>query len=103
MQAIRVKIALLADEYFWLRDIANELDISNFTVLKWVRKFALYGVRSLGDAPRPGVPRTHGEDKIAKDHQTYQHDRSFGLINTLVNQHHGSARRCVSFHGSESA
>ncbi|WP_298442432.1 hypothetical protein, partial [Ferrimicrobium sp.] len=34
----------------------------------------LYGVKSLGDAPRPGVPRTHGDDKIAKDHQTHYHD-----------------------------
>ena len=42
---------------------ADELDVSNFTVSKWVRRF---GVRSLGDAPRSGVPRTHGDDKIAE-------------------------------------
>jgi len=56
----------LANEHVRLRDIAEELDISNFTVSKWVRRFALYGVKSLGDAPRPGVPRTHGDDKIAE-------------------------------------
>ncbi|MHB8345508.1 MAG: helix-turn-helix domain-containing protein [Ferrimicrobium sp.] len=45
---------------------ANEPDVSNFTVSKWVRRFALYGVQSLGDAPRSGVPRTHGDDKITE-------------------------------------
>jgi transposase len=45
---------------------ADELDVSHFTVSKWVRRFALYGVRSLSDAPRSGVPRTHGDDKIAE-------------------------------------
>jgi hypothetical protein len=45
---------------------ADELDVSHFTVSKRPRRFALYGVRSLGDAPRSGVPRTHGDDKIAE-------------------------------------
>ena len=65
-QVTRAKIALLANEHVRLRDIADELDVSNFTVSKWVRRFALFGVRSLGDAPRSGVPRTHGDEKIAE-------------------------------------
>ncbi len=65
-QVTRAKIALLANEHVRLRDIADELDVSHFTVSKWVRRFALFGVRSLGDAPRSGVPRTHGDDKIAE-------------------------------------
>jgi transposase len=76
VQVTRAKIALLANELIRLKDIAWELDISNFTVSKWVRRFALYGVKSLGDAPRHRVPRTYGDDKIAKDHQTHHNDRS---------------------------
>jgi transposase len=63
---VRAKIALLANEHLKLRDIADELDISECMVSQWVRRFALYGVRSLGDAPRSGVPRTHGDDTIAE-------------------------------------
>ncbi len=58
-QVVRAKIALLANEGVRLRDIADELDVSCFMVSKWVKRFALVGVRSLGDAPRSGVPRTH--------------------------------------------
>jgi predicted DNA-binding transcriptional regulator YafY len=66
VQVMRAKIALLANEGVRLRDIADELDVSTFTVSKWVKRFALFGVRSLGDAPRSGTPRTHGDDKIAE-------------------------------------
>ncbi|MEX6430836.1 MAG: helix-turn-helix domain-containing protein [Ferrimicrobium sp.] len=33
---------------------------------KWIKRFALYGVGTLADAPRPGTPRTHGDDKITE-------------------------------------
>ncbi|SHE89936.1 hypothetical protein SAMN02745225_01945, partial [Ferrithrix thermotolerans DSM 19514] len=36
VQVTRAKIALLANELIRLKDIAWELDISNFTVSKWV-------------------------------------------------------------------
>ncbi|MHB8190837.1 MAG: helix-turn-helix domain-containing protein [Ferrimicrobium sp.] len=45
---------------------ANEPDVSDVTVSKWVRRFALYGVKTLSDAPRSGAPRTHGDDKITE-------------------------------------
>ncbi len=63
---MRAKIALLANEHVRLCDIADELDISTFTVQKWIKRFALYGVGTLADAPRPGTPRTHGDDKITE-------------------------------------
>lgn len=66
VEVTRAKIALLAGEHVRLRDIAEELDISEFMVSKWVRRFALYGVHSLSDAPRTGTPRTHGDDKITE-------------------------------------
>ncbi len=65
-QVTRAKIALLANEHVRLCDIADELDISTFTVQKWIKRFALYGVGTLADAPRPGTPRTHGDDKITE-------------------------------------
>jgi hypothetical protein len=61
VQVMRAKIALLANEGVRFCDIADELDVSTFRVSKWVRRFALFGVRSLGDAPRSKTPRTHGD------------------------------------------
>ncbi|MEX6430746.1 helix-turn-helix domain-containing protein, partial [Ferrimicrobium acidiphilum] len=49
-QVTRAKIALLANEHVRLCDIADELDISTFTVQKWIKRFALYGVGTLADA-----------------------------------------------------
>ena len=63
---MRAKIALLANEGMKLRDIAEELGVSNFTVSKWTKRFALTELRRLSDAPRSGAPRTHGDDKVAK-------------------------------------
>ena len=65
------------------------------------RRFALYGVRSLGDAPRSGVPRTHGDDKIAEIIKLRNHDQSTGCLDTLVNQHHGNRRWSLSSYGGE--
>jgi transposase len=100
-QVTRAKIALLANEHVRLRDIADELDISHFMVSKWVRRFVLYGVRSLGDAPRSGVPRTHGDDKIAEIIKLRNHDHSTGCLNPPANQYDGSPSRCVRSHGGE--
>jgi hypothetical protein len=37
-QVVRAKIALLANEHVRLRDIADELDVSHFTVSKWAKE-----------------------------------------------------------------
>ena len=65
-QVMRAKIALLANEGVKLQDIAEELDISTFTVHKWIKRFALHRAGTLADAPRSGTPRIHGDDKIAE-------------------------------------
>jgi transposase len=75
-QVTRAKIALLANEGVRLCDIADELDISTFTVQKWIKRLALYGVGTLADAPRPGTPRTHGDDKITEIIGRANHDRA---------------------------
>ena len=37
-QVVRAKIALLANEHVRLRDIADDLDVSHFTVSKWAKE-----------------------------------------------------------------
>ncbi len=39
-QVTRAKIALLANEHVRLRDIADELDVSNFTISKCIRRLS---------------------------------------------------------------
>ncbi|SHE83415.1 Homeodomain-like domain-containing protein [Ferrithrix thermotolerans DSM 19514] len=56
----------MAVEGVRLLDIARELDVSMFTVSKWAKRFALFGVKSLSDAPHSGAERRHGDDKIAE-------------------------------------
>ena len=65
-QVRRAKIALLAAEGMGTIAIAKELSLSAQTVDKWRKRFSLFGVSVLSDAPRSGVPRTHGDDKIAE-------------------------------------
>ncbi|WP_298207831.1 helix-turn-helix domain-containing protein [Ferrimicrobium sp.] len=49
-----------------MRAIATKLSLSAQTVEKWRRRFSLFGVQTLSDAPRRGAPRTHGDEKIAE-------------------------------------
>jgi len=62
----RAKIALYADEGVGTVEIARRLSLSAQTVSLWRRRFALFGVATLADAPRSGAPRIHGDDTIAK-------------------------------------
>jgi transposase len=39
-----------------IQQVARELRVSIPTVTKWSKRFALWGVRGLGDEPRPGKP-----------------------------------------------
>ncbi|MHB8190961.1 MAG: helix-turn-helix domain-containing protein [Ferrimicrobium sp.] len=65
-QVRRAKIALYADEGMGTGAIAKKLSLSAQTVDKWRRRFSLFGVKTLSDAPRSGAPRTHGDDKITE-------------------------------------
>src|SRR5450759_4307684 len=42
-----------------IQQVARELRVSIPTVTKWSKRFALWGVRGLGDEPRPGKPVTY--------------------------------------------
>jgi len=46
--------------------VAACLGISNLTVGKWRRRFAQQGIEGLGDAPRPGVPRSILDEHIER-------------------------------------
>ena len=62
----RAKIALGAAAGMSHTEIIEYSGASGFTVSKWRKRFSLYGVGTLDDAPRSGTPRTHGDDKIAE-------------------------------------
>ena len=63
---VRAKIALGADAGMSHEEIIAYSGASGFTVTKWRKRFSLDGVGTLSDAPRPGAPRTHDDDKIAE-------------------------------------
>ncbi len=62
----RAKIALLAADGIGNKEIVRLLGVSGFTVSKWRKRFALYGVSVLDDAPRSGTPRKINDDMIAE-------------------------------------
>jgi transposase len=61
----RATIALYADEGVGTVELARRLSLSAQTVSLWRRRFALFGVATLADAPRSGAPRIHRDDTIA--------------------------------------
>jgi len=60
----RARIVLRAAEGAPNQQIAEEVGITYQTVGKWRKRFAERGVDGLHDEPRPGQPRTIGEDKF---------------------------------------
>lgn len=62
----RAKIALGAADGLTHKEIISFSGASGFTVAKWRKRFSLFGVSVLSDAPRSGVPRTHDDEKIAE-------------------------------------
>lgn len=46
--------------------VAARLGVSNLTVSKWRRRFAESGVQGLGDAPRPGAPRSILDEQVQR-------------------------------------
>ena len=63
---VRAKIALGAAQGMSHQEIVAYSGASSFTVFKWRKRFSLYGVSVLSDAPRIGTPRTHDDSKIAE-------------------------------------
>lgn len=62
----RAKIALGAADGLSHLEIMTSSGASGRTVSKWRKRFSLFGVSVLDDAHRSGVPRTHGDEKIAE-------------------------------------
>ncbi|MFZ0409574.1 MAG: helix-turn-helix domain-containing protein [Cyanobium sp.] len=46
--------------------IAKRLGLTGMTVGKWRKRYRQLGLKGLDDEPRPGRPRTYGDDKVAE-------------------------------------
>jgi Integrase core domain. len=55
----RARIVLACLEGKQIQQVARELKVSIPTVSKWRKRFALWGLRGLGDLPRSGKPVTY--------------------------------------------
>jgi len=64
--AMRAEIVLLAADGMTNVAIAERLGITRITVATWRGRFAAKGLDGLVDEPRPGAPRTIGDDKVAQ-------------------------------------
>lgn len=64
--ARRARIVLAAAEGLENKAIAARLGADVNTVGKWRRRYAEHGLDGLYDEPRPGAPRTIGDDEIAE-------------------------------------
>ena len=62
--ARRARIVLAAAEGQNNSEIARELHVGRPTVAKWRARFAAHGPAGLIDEPRPGRPRTIGDDRV---------------------------------------
>ncbi len=62
--ALRARIVLRCAEGAANKDVAAELGVSQAMVGKWRRRFAETGLDGLYDEPRPGGPRTIGDDQV---------------------------------------
>jgi transposase len=64
--ARRARIVLAAAEGLQNKQVVERLGIDANTVSKWRRRFAERRCEGLYDEPRPGAPRTIGDDAIAE-------------------------------------
>jgi transposase len=62
--ALRARIVLLAADGLKNTEIAERLGISRPPVTKWRRRFVEHRLDGLTDEPRPGRPRTIGDDRV---------------------------------------
>src|SRR3989442_13259733 len=73
--AFRCRVVLAAAEGRSSKEIAAELGCNANTVGKWRSRFARRGIDGLHDEPRPGKPRTIGDDDVER-----------GIVKTLEEQ-----------------
>lgn len=62
---VRARIVLLAADGMSNIKIAEKLDLSRLTVGVWRRRYLRQGIEGLYDEPRPGGPRSIGDEQIA--------------------------------------
>jgi transposase len=62
--ALRARIVLLAGEGLTNTQIARRLGISRPPVAKWRKRFAEHRLDGLTDEPRPGRPRSIGDEQV---------------------------------------
>jgi transposase len=62
--ALRCRIVLACAEGGYYTEIADRLGVGRAMVSKWARRFALQRLEGLHDEPRPGAPRTIGDDDV---------------------------------------
>jgi transposase len=62
--ALRARIVLLAAEGLKNTEIAARLGITRGMAAKWRSRFAEHGLDGLTDEPRPGRPRTIGDEQV---------------------------------------
>ena len=72
---LRARIVLLASEGFANHAIARMLATNRNTVLLWRHRFAVGGLDSLNDAPRPGRKRRLSADLVQRVVQTTLHEK----------------------------
>jgi len=64
--ALRCRIVLECARGRTNREVSRHLGVSEATVSKWRRRFALYRLDGLHDEPRPGVPRSITDDDVER-------------------------------------
>lgn len=64
--AMRAKIVLTCAKGLSNIEVADELGVSRFTVGKWRSRFVRRRLEGLVDEPRPGTPRTIGDDAVER-------------------------------------
>src|SRR5207237_10229669 len=64
--ALRCRIVLAAADGEQSKDIAERLGCNASTVGKWRGRFAAHRLDGLHDEPRPGKPRTIGDDDVER-------------------------------------
>jgi transposase len=62
--AQRARIVLLAADGLSNNDVADKAGVNQATVVKWRKRFLERGLDGLVDEPRPGAPRTIGDDAV---------------------------------------
>ena len=62
--ATRARIVLLSGDGLSNVEVAKRVGVNQETVRKWRERYRNGGVDALSDEPRPGVPRTFGDDAI---------------------------------------